>query len=345
MFPRLHFHVRWIVHRDLTKIESHSPISFDHHFEREAEIDTFFPRLPSILSFIGVTGNSEDLMRQINVILQTQFTVILRGIGEELRQNCSPLWRDQFGLFYCPSASAFDRRDGDSLARRWTEWMNWIHCSWESVGRNSLSPHCSSSFDSKWRSILRTFVEEIDRLDLFIGHMIKGKGKETSAISTVGQRIQVKRQRRRNISGRECDDLFSPLCFCERTHEGVFRISQERRYRLIAQWIPSSFCVKLKDRRAGTCNEGVTLMLRHSFIEDNGNLTDGETNQASPVFLSLSLSRSHVNSSLLCQSITRCLWSMLDSRTSVMMSERSEYVDRHMTEVFDLVFWRVEEHE
>ena len=40
---------------------------------------------------------------------------------------------------------------------------------------------------------------------------------------------------------------------------------------------------------------------------------------------------------------------MLDSRSSVMIKgrekERSEYVDRHMTQVLDLVFWRVEEQE
>ena len=138
MSLRLHLHVRWIFHRDLNKIELHS-LGFLSIITSSVRrrLTRFFARLPSILSFIGVPRNSE--------ILQDQFTVILRGIGEELHQRCSSLRSDQFKLSHRPSASAFDRLDEEPLARRWTASINRIHCSGESFERDSLSPHCSFS--------------------------------------------------------------------------------------------------------------------------------------------------------------------------------------------------------
>ena len=60
-----------------------------------------------------------------------------------------------------------------------------------------------------------------------------------------------------------------------RTNEGFF---------VISQFLNRS--VKLKERRATTCHEWVTFMLCHFFVEDNENITDGETNQALPSSLS-----------------------------------------------------------
>ena len=216
-----------------------SPISFAHHFEREEEIDTVLPT--DSVHCILHRGHKEQ--RRSDASNQRHSSDSIHRDSQRNRRRTlsklfSPLKRSN-RTFHCPSASVFDRLAEEPLARRWTEWMNWIHCSWESVGRNSLSPHCSSSFDSKWRSILRTFVEVIDRLDLFISHMIKGKGKETRAISTEGQRIQVKRPRRRNIWERECDDLFSPLCSCERTNEWRSLCQQSREKRPSYRWVNS----------------------------------------------------------------------------------------------------------
>ena len=255
-----------------------------------------FSRLPSILSFIGVTWNSEDPIRQISNQRNSSGSIHRVSQGNRRRTPSK---------VFSPSKRSIRTFPLSITIAIWqTRWrttrssMNSVNQSNPLLGRIVWKRFTHSSllvvvWCQVTITISRTFFEEIRRLDLSIGHMIKGKGKETSAIDTGGRRIQVKRQMKRNISGRECDNLFSPLTnerTNERTNEGVFVSSRERRYLLIAESIRWSFCVKLKERRVTTCHEWVTFMRRHFFIEDNGNVTDGETNQALPSFLSLSLS-------------------------------------------------------